>query len=99
MLDQGLPNASPGPDEDEEEDAAPPPLAMESMTPEQAEKLEKEAAARAAAAAAADAPVGDDQLRAFKEKARKEIEERLVDKRKRRRLMKGGNVSDTHRSL
>lgn len=37
--------------------------------------------------------VGDERLKAFKAEARKKIEESLLAKRKKRRLLRGGDVS------
>jgi hypothetical protein len=37
--------------------------------------------------------VGDEKLKAFKAEARKKIEESLIAKRKKRRLLRGGDVS------
>ena len=80
--------------EDVEEEEAPHVAGMESTTPALAEKAEREAVERRAreAANALDAPIGDERMRAFKDKARRDIETRLLAQRKKRKLMRGGDL-------
>ena len=59
-----------------------------------AEEEKKKAAAREAEMVDGEAPpVGDEKMRALKAEARKKIEDELIAKRKKRRLMRGGDVS------
>lgn len=76
------------PDETEEEDEVAPVPGMLRMTPDEAAKAEKDAAAKKAAEA--DGPVvTEDRLKEFKDKARAQIEARLKERRKKRRLLRG----------
>ena len=84
------------PGDDDESDEAPPQPGMLRTTPDEAAKAEKAAAAARAARAAEDAPTVDEaRLKELKDKARSEIDARLKERRKKRRLMRGGDTG-TH---
>jgi hypothetical protein len=82
---------------DDDEDEARPAPGMLRSSPEEAARAEKAAAEKAAAAA--QGPVTPDRMKEFKDKARSEIEERLKDRRKKRRLMRGGDASGGFQAL
>jgi hypothetical protein len=84
--------SSPG-EIDDDSDEAPPLPGMLRTSPEEAARAEKAAADKAAADDAANPGVSAGRLKELKDKARVEIDERLKDRRKKRRLMRGGGTS------
>lgn len=79
-----------------DEDDAPPVPGMLATTPERAAAAERAEAGRAAAESAqGDGPtvLGPARMKELKDKARAEIEQRLKERRKKRRLLRGGDAS------
>jgi hypothetical protein len=76
-----------------DEDDAPPVPGMLATTPEKAAAAERAEAGRAAAESARDADgpavLGAARMKELKDKARAEIEQRLKERRKKRRLLRG----------
>lgn len=86
-------------EDDQHEDDAPPVPGMARTTPEAAAAAEQAAREHRAKSEGADAPaVTEEKLRQLKAKARAEIDARLQDRRKKRKLLRG-NASDAHPSL
>lgn len=91
-------------DDDADDDAdgggaAPSATGMQRITPEEALAAEKLAAEKLAALSGPNAPaMNDEKLKQLKAKARAEIADRLSDRRKKRKLLRG-NSSDVHESL
>ena len=79
------------PGETDDEDDAPPVPGMLRTTPDQAAAAEKAALDRAAAAANVETGVTEQRLKELKDKARAEIDQRIKERRKKRRLMRGGD--------
>jgi len=84
-------------DKDGEGEDAPPIPGMLPTTPAAAASAEKAAAAEAAAEKERGPAVSVARLKELKDKARAEIEQRLKDRRKKRRLMRGGDVPSGRR--
>lgn len=80
-------------DEVSADDGAPPVPGMLRTTPEQAAAAAADRAAAALAVSAADAAISPGRMKELKDKARAEIEQRLKERRKKRRLLRGGDVS------
>ncbi len=85
----------------DKDDEAPPAPVMVPTTPEEAARLARvldgaPSAADGAPSAADGAPsaaaVTPDRMRELKDKARAEIEQRLKERRKKRRLLRGGDL-------
>jgi hypothetical protein len=85
-------------DADGEEDVPRSP-GMLATSPEAAAHAERDAALAREKATGPDAPaVSEERMKELKTRARAQIQQRLDEKRKRRRLLRG-NESDVHRTL
>jgi hypothetical protein len=68
---------------------------MERVTPEQVAERDRLAAEKKAKHDA-EGTVSDERLKELKEKARADIDARLLARRKQRRLLRGGDLPGTH---